>query len=203
MFDGAGMLTYTDLAPDRQVDSTDGRAGLVAEADRAVRPSESTLPGAGPRAPYPVLSDAQANAQRAIAAWMRQPDVLQNLSALYAGDEPSEAWLASAQSILNQFHNGELQVRVELRSSAELIGAKGAYAARSPQGDPVIYLNADWLAARDTSATEVAGVLAEEWGHHLDTLLNGSRDTRGDEGEAFAHAVLGLALEDAEATRVA
>lgn len=114
---------------------------------------------------------------------------MQKLAKLYGGTQPSKEWLAKAQSVVDAFNRGEMHVRVELRSSAELNGVWGAFAQQGPDGQPVIYLNAEWLASAGTSAQDVSRVLAEEWGHFLDTQLNGSVDTQGDEGEAFSAAV--------------
>ncbi len=54
----------------------------------------------------------------------------------------------------------------------------------------MIYLNSDWLGVLDTQ--QVSRLLVEEYGHHLDHLLNQGLDTPGDEGQRFAAAVTGL-----------
>lgn len=76
---------------------------------------------------------------------------------------------------------GAAPVRVEVRSHAELMGLYGAYAPRNATGQPVIYLNEQWLHG-GASPRQVLSVLLEEYGHHLDYLLNGEQDTPGDEG---------------------
>jgi hypothetical protein len=86
-----------------------------------------------------------------------------------------------------------LGVVVELRSDAELQGARGAYAAQGPDGQERIYINADWLNG-GASAEALLAVLLEEAGHAIDRRLNGDLDTAGDEGALFAARVLGLEL---------
>lgn len=72
---------------------------------------------------------------------------------------------------------------VELLDAHSMPGAAGAYASSSG----TIYLNRDWL----RTATEEAAlaVLTEEFGHHLDALLN-AVDTPGDEGSTFSQLLI-------------
>ena len=81
-------------------------------------------------------------------------------------------------------------------SSQDIAGARGAYVEDLSQ----IFLNQEWLA--EASDQEIASVLTEELGHHLDAVLN-DFDTSGDEGELFsailggtAHNLTRLSLED-------
>ena len=61
--------------------------------------------------------------------------------------------------------------------------AAGAYA----ESTGTIYLNKDWV--RGAKQDKIVKVLTEEYGHHLDALLN-SKDTQGDEGEVFAELLV-------------
>ncbi len=149
------------------------------------------------------LTQAQIDAQRQIASWMQQSDAAQKIASIYGGATPSQESIAKAQALVDAFNRGEIHVRMELRSSAELSGVWGAFAQQGPDGQPVIYINADWLASSGTSTQDVSRVLTEEWGHFIDTQLNGSVDTQGDEGEAFANAVFGVQLTQQEQARIA
>ena len=149
------------------------------------------------------LRQAQTQTQQAIAAWMQQGDAVQKLATLFGGTASPSVALGRAQALVDAFQQGQVHVRMELRSSAELNGAWGAFAAQGPDGQPVIYLNADWLGASQTSTQDVSRVMAEEWGHYLDTWLNGRQDTAGDEGEAFADEVFHVSLSDADRQRIA
>lgn len=151
----------------------------------------------------PLLAQAQKDAQNTIAQWMSQPDAAQKLAGIYAGGQPSQDWLDKAQGVVDAFRRGELSVRVELRSSQELMGLWAAFAGQNGQGDPVIYINADWLQTTGNDAQAVGRVLAEEWGHYLDVQLNGQMDAEGDEGELFAASVYQLDLSQAQRDRIA
>ena len=68
---------------------------------------------------------------------------------------------------------------IETLSRQDIAGARGAYVEDLSQ----IFLNQEWLA--EASDQEIAAVLTEELGHHLDAVLN-DFDTPGDEGELFS-----------------
>ena len=136
------------------------------------------------------LSTAQQEAQRIVADYLQRPDATQQLFALFNGGQttPSAQWQQAANDLLAQVRDNTLSVRVEMRSSAELQGALGAFAANGTDGQPVIYLNADYVQTASSAAIEA--VLVEEIGHALDNLLNPHDDSPGDEGHAFAALLL-------------
>ena len=76
----------------------------------------------------------------------------------------------------------------------DMDGALGAYVASAN----TIVLNQDWLST--ASANDANAVLVEEFGHFLDTKVNGVGDTPGDEGEAFSRALLGVGASGAYPT---
>lgn len=77
---------------------------------------------------------------------------------------------------------------------ASVMGShEGAYSASAPDG-PTIYIRADLLRGQSDL---LRSVVFEELGHHLDTVLNGGVDSRGDEGELFSARMRGEMLEDA------
>ncbi|EDX82659.1 hypothetical protein S7335_960 [Synechococcus sp. PCC 7335] len=63
-------------------------------------------------------------------------------------------------------------------------GADAAYAAATS----TIYLSEDFLRQNENNLDNIANVIIEEWGHHVDEVLN-SADTAGDEGEVFMSLV--------------
>jgi len=81
-------------------------------------------------------------------------------------------------------------------SSELLAGANAAYAS----GTDTIYLSSSFLAT--ASQASLVRVLLEEVGHSVDARLHSS-DTPGDEGERFAHMVLGHTLSKTEISRIA
>ncbi|MFM8524656.1 MAG: Ig-like domain-containing protein, partial [Cyanobacteriota bacterium] len=88
---------------------------------------------------------------------------------------------------------GNLDLRLVSLSSTAMNGALGGYSPTGEGNAPTIYLNADLLSGAAGSAA-LERVLLEEIGHHFDRLLNGDRDTAGDEGQLFASRVLGDVL---------
>ena len=178
MFDGAAVDTALDAAKPM--------ADLL-----HFELSNSALPQA-------VLT-ARADAQILINAYLTQPDARANLFAMFNGGqkgEPSAAWNTAYEQLMREFRNGDSLVRAELRSAAEMQGALGAFAANSPDGKPIIYLNAEYAKSATSEAIQV--VLLEEIGHAIDNLLNSGKDTTGDEGERFANAISGNTNADTE-----
>jgi len=182
-----------DPAPDASSD-----ASLPIEAQAAEsRPLAETSPAFS-------LADAQAEALRLISEFLQQPDAQNQLFTLFGGqqDVASQEWLDTAQSLSQDIVEGRYTVRVEAIGNAQIGGIFAAYSGQGPSGEATIFINQDWL-DRSPSRETVSRVLIEELGHSLDHALNGSRDTAGDEGEAFAASVLHSDLNDADRARIA
>lgn len=148
------------------------------------------------------LQQALVAAEQLLVHFLGQPAALSRLEALFSGQRglAPASWHQSAQAFLTAFQAGERSVDLDLRSAQELPTALGAFSATGTTGAPVIYLNQDWL--DQLSAAAITRVILEESGHWIDNQINGSADSPGDEGEAFAAAVLGLQLSQAEAQRI-
>ena len=140
------------------------------------------------------LLAALEGAESLISTWLQGEDALQNLYSLFGGSssELTPEWQQSADSFLSRFLSGELSVKLEVRASEDLLGAYGAFAAAGPDGQPTIYLNEAWVSTM--SLADLTRLIIEETGHWIDSQINGSVDSRGDEGEAFAATVLGQEL---------
>ena len=138
------------------------------------------------------VATAQDQARRLVAEFLQQPDLEQKLFALFNGGQtsPSAEWSQAADTYVASLRAGDTSLRVELRSSTEMQGALGAYAATGPDGGQVIYLNRDFVLA-GASTEAITRVLIEETGHAIDARLNPTTDTAGDEGQRFAATVLG------------
>ena len=171
MFDGAAVDTGLDIAK-----SGDGQLHFIADAH--------ALPG-------PVLAAYQA-AEKAVNDFFKLPDARAQLFALMSGGKSSasEQWNAAFDQLLANLTQGSDQIKIELRSSSELQNSLGAFSATGTHGEPVIYINRDWIASSMTSSEPIVRVLVEEIGHGIDYFLNGAADTSGDEGQAFALHVL-------------
>lgn len=185
MFDGVVAATAIDAASAAaKLPATDG--GILHFA-AAYEQQSSTL------------AASRQVAEKTVADYLQRPDALQQLFSTFNGGEsaPDAAWTQAAQDLISKVTGGSYSVQVELRSNLELRGAMGAFATQSENGTPVIYLNADWL-AMGPSSEQVSRVLVEEIGHSFDAAINGSRDTAGDEGDAFAILLLGANFKDSQ-----
>ncbi|WP_341886581.1 hypothetical protein, partial [Synechococcus sp. UW140] len=118
------------------------------------------------------LHDAASNGKFATAASSAlnqgsssNPDAIQNIATKLSANDFSD--LPS----------------ISLVSGKNMDGALGAYVA----SEDTIVVNEEWLATASTN--DVNAVLVEEFGHFLDTQVNGANDTPGDEGEAFSRAL--------------
>ncbi|MBW4496095.1 MAG: hypothetical protein KME26_24090 [Oscillatoria princeps RMCB-10] len=80
---------------------------------------------------------------------------------------------------------------IEIRDSAEINGARGAFARTTNK----IYLSRELVSAGDVGA--ISSVLLEEYGHYIDSQVN-SGDAPGDEGEIFAALAQGKELSKSD-----
>ncbi|WP_115020010.1 VCBS domain-containing protein [Synechococcus sp. UW140] len=78
---------------------------------------------------------------------------------------------------------------VEVLDRTTMRGLNGGYTSSNPDGEERIYINREWI---DTaSEPQLNRTILEEFGHYIDTIINGEADTKGDEGERFAAKILG------------
>ena len=94
------------------------------------------------------------------------------------------------QWLVGQF---EAFPQIEVRSSAELNGANGAFAAATN----TIYLSAEYLEENAGNLEAISNVVLEEYGHFVDAEVN-ELDAAGDEGEIFSTVVQGVKLDETE-----
>ncbi|MFI3157998.1 MAG: VCBS domain-containing protein, partial [Methylococcaceae bacterium] len=152
----------------------------------------------------PSLVSVQADAERLVSQFLQQPDAGDQLFTLFNGQQstPSQEWQEAAQPLRLDILEGHYSIQVKAITNDQISGVLGAFAAQGPNGAPTIFINKDWLSTNPTTET-VSRILIEEFGHSLDSKLNGKIDTTGDEGEAFASAVMNFDLSDADRTRIA
>lgn len=79
-------------------------------------------------------------------------------------------------------------VGITTLSDEQLQGHPGAFTSSFLDGSPEILLNGSWL--RSASVDAVTGVILEEFGHAIDWVVNGDRDTPGDEGLWFSNRLM-------------
>ncbi|MTI91981.1 MAG: tandem-95 repeat protein [Pseudomonas stutzeri] len=199
VFDGAAAADAVDAASAPLADTADMADAAhepTTDFDHAAAVSLpagiTAQPGLfRPGSDDPALSEASASAAEQIRQFLAQASDGQ-LFALFNGDQsaPNEAWQQTLAQLRTAIADGTMQTDVALLDNAQIKGAMAAYAPEGPGAAPVIYLNSDWLGVLDTQ--QVSRLLVEEYGHHLDHLLNQGLDTPGDEGQRFAAAVTGL-----------
>ncbi|UAJ73308.1 Ig-like domain-containing protein [Synechocystis sp. PCC 7339] len=135
------------------------------------------------------LDALQLLVQEQLSDFFAQSDYLTQLAIPFSATAGTAGWTGNAESLRSSILDGNYQIRLEVRSSAELQGALGAYSATGTTGTPTIYLNVDWFAT--ASQEQIVAVLLEEIGHDFDQILNDGADSQGDEGEIFANVVRG------------
>ncbi len=187
MFDGAAVAdaaaTTTASTPDVHADILHVSVG----ADKATA----------------ALNAAVQQAEKIVADYVQNAANRNQLFQIFNGGQntPSAEWNQNVDTLIAAIHSGTYSLNVELRSSQEMNNALAAFASHGENGQPVIYINADWI---QTSAPEsqITRALVEEIGHSLDISLNSNGDTPGDEGELFAAQVLGSTLSYSEQLRI-
>ena len=180
-------ITGISVASEPRYDIASASSGL------AVNPALRLSMG---QAAAEVLASAGAQAERLVADFLARPDAREQIFNLFNGGKaaPDAAWNGAFDKLIADLQSGQSNLRIEMRSQAELGGAYGAYSATGTTGQPTIFLNADW-ASSVPDAKAITSVLVEEIGHAIDARLNGSADTAGDEGAIFSAKVCGLSLE--------
>ncbi|MDO9150231.1 MAG: Ig-like domain-containing protein [Methylotenera sp.] len=183
MFDGAALAEATYVV----ADATSGTQEPSAQAL-----FELAVPATLEATQSQLLTQAQIEAQQYITDFLQSEMVIDKLfSMFHAGHQTmSDEWLQAANDFLLAFNRGEVSLNVLLQSGLEMRGAMGAFAANSAEGEPAIYLNVDWIQS-GVAAGDITKVLLEEFGHHIDAVINGLLDTPGDEGQMFAAVLLG------------
>ncbi len=138
------------------------------------------------------IADATALAVDRVGQYLASASDAQLADIFDGGGQRAPAWMDAAQSLRETLGSQMAALQVRTVDSATLHGAWGAFAAQGPDGQPVIYLNADWLAG-GAATEDVARVLVEEMGHAIDAKLNPQADSTGDEGELFGTHVFATA----------
>ncbi len=114
------------------------------------------------------------------------PDLAAQLALVFGATDPE-----AAQQLITDLGLGLALPEILVADRDLLHGAIGAFA------DHQIYLSRNFLQANQQNPQVVAGVILEEIGHYLDSLLQ-STDSPGDEGAIFAATVMGRTLTDRE-----
>lgn len=131
-----------------------------------------------------VLDQALVLVQERLRVFADDPEFAQKMTLAFGQgnevDSLKTAWLTENSSI---FPN------ISIRNTADINGANGAYGTFTDK----IYLSWEFLQANQANPENFVGLLLEEIGHQVDSLLN-TQDSAGDEGKIFSTLVLGESL---------
>nr|WP_321482738.1 VCBS domain-containing protein [uncultured Cohaesibacter sp.] len=179
MFDGAAIDHAIDTVTDGFFDGTAGDNGDVSAPDLL----QLDFADDG-------LQVIASESQTLVRTYLAEASD-EALFALFGGDQdaPDTEWSERLNSLRAAFADGSFTIDIVEMDRASLFTAIAAYASEGPDDSPTIFINSGWLDMFDSE--EVTRVLVEEVGHAIDDYLNPDADTAGDEGEAFAAALLG------------
>ena len=151
---------------------------------QADAPSEQ---GQGPDQQLPITAESlQQQWQPSLQFWAQNGGLVDAaINALKLDADPPPDQLIGIAQRLASGDSSDIPA-IELLPQASMPGAAGAYAASNQR----IYLNNEWV--QTASTPDTIKVLTEEFGHHLDALLN-DKDTAGDEGRHFSDSLTGNA----------
>jgi hypothetical protein len=137
------------------------------------------------------LADAVLNAQDSLTAFAVDAAFTANLTLAFGNLFNPE----KAEGLRQQWAAGNFEALpvIEVRSSAELHGANGAFSSDTNK----IYLSQEYITHNASNPQAITKVLLEEIGHFVDSQINFS-DTSGDEGNIFAAFVRGETLNESQ-----
>ncbi|MBC6419727.1 MAG: hypothetical protein GDA44_13660 [Prochloron sp. SP5CPC1] len=113
---------------------------------------------------------------------------------IYLEEVIGDDWSADrVRPLIDELVTGDGLPKIEIISEVQL-QADGWFSLDTNK----IYLQDKFLTSNISNAEAIASVIIEEAGHYLDSLLNPTADTLGDEGAIFAAIVLGYPLNEQE-----
>lgn len=194
MFDGAAPVEVVDAVTD-EPPVVEAVAPAVAEESDAPEPVVVST-GSPP--------EVEQRAQDLISDYLAGGDAVERLFDLFNGvqERPTEEWTARAEDLLERIGSGDWGVGFQFVGDGQMSNAYAAFTAEGPGGQPTIFINAEWWQSQ-TDIDVLTGVMVEELGHFFDHALNAGADTGGDEGEAFAVAVMGRDTSFLDQARIA
>ena len=160
--------------------------------ERTLRDQARLASALGPTNPCDVVASATATLKTQLQDSAKDPDAFRRImSGAYGAGHNA----AAAESIRQRIVNNDFSwlPAVSITSDATLKGGIAAYAAEGK----TVYLSEFILRRPDIAAQ----ALAEEVGHHLDTIVN-KTDAPGDEGEMFRRLLSGEELSPEEQQRI-
>lgn len=137
------------------------------------------------------LDRARTHAQSMLRTFATAPDFNDQMQQAFGEGIPAGLQPAWASGLFGNMP------AIEVRSSAEINGARGAFAGETNK----IYLSREFLSGNASNIEAVVGVLLEEFGHAFDWQWN-EVDRAGDEGALFSALVRGETLTPQQLQRL-
>jgi Ca2+-binding RTX toxin-like protein len=134
------------------------------------------------------LDEGTLTARRVLRAIASDEDFLTKVTLAFDSSFDAE----KVEGLRQQWEAGNFDSLppIEIRSAAEINGAKGAFSADTN----TIYLSREYVAQKGSDVGAIADVLLEEIGHSVDSQINVS-DAPGDEGAIFSVLAQGKQLD--------
>ncbi len=138
---------------------------------------------------FSTLERAISDSQELLTTYAFNEELLGDFTTAFGDEYNSEA----AEELVGQWQTGDFSSfpEIEIRSSAEINGANGAYSVDTNK----IYIAQEYLLANTDNQSAVSNLVLEEYGHFVDARIN-SVDAAGDEGDIFSGLVRGESFTD-------
>jgi Ca2+-binding RTX toxin-like protein len=127
-----------------------------------------------------LLNQSLSTAKATLKTFADRADFVAQLKVAFGEDFDPNTALGIASSIKADDYS--FLPSIEIRTGAELNNANGAFDTVGNR----IFVSADFLAQNAGNPSLITNLLLEEIGHKFDFLLNGAKDSVGDEGSIFS-----------------
>jgi len=110
-------------------------------------------------------------------------------------------WIENANKVLEGLLDSKDSLEIVLASLSDMKGAMGAFSPKGLSHPTIFFANefiqnkASWIYPSATNEN-LTRIIIEEIGHYIDFKLNGTYDTKGDEGELFSYLLLNKKIND-------
>ncbi|MDJ0692085.1 MAG: hypothetical protein QNJ41_26775 [Xenococcaceae cyanobacterium MO_188.B32] len=138
---------------------------------------------------FSALNQAIATSQELLTTYAFSDELLGDLTTAFGSEYNRDA----AEDLVTQWQTEDFNSfpEIEIRNSAEINGANGAYSVDTNK----IYIAEEYLLTNADNINAVSDLVLEEYGHYVDAQIN-PVDAFGDEGDIFAGLVQGQSFTD-------
>ena len=138
---------------------------------------------------FSALNQAIATSQELLTTYAFSDELLGDLTTAFGSEYNRDA----AEDLVTQWQTEDFNSfpEIEIRNSAEINGANGAYSVDTNK----IYIAEEYLLTNADNINAVSDLILEEYGHYVDAEIN-PEDGAGDEGALFSGLVQGQSFTD-------